>query len=309
MVSPAHGHAVGGRIGDGGGVVDVLPGHGLAGDQRAAPAEAGRQRDLGVALGQQRVADQVVERAGEGAAAVEQPLGAGEFGAQHGLVGGADALDQRGHGGIGGDGIGQHRDQPVGHVAHAPAVHLHVEARQELAVRARGDQQRVADPHRLGQRIVGVAGEDDVDALDAGGELGVDVEAVVRQQHHHLRALRARLGHRSAQAALADAERPVGHHPARVGDGRIGEGLTDHGDGDAAALEQARGVEHGLGEVGIAHVAGEERHAGGAGTIHAAEQLGDAAGAQRELPMAGGRLHAQRLAARRPCRRPWWRAP
>ena len=231
MVSPAHGHAVGGRIGDGGGVVDVLPGHGLAGDQRAAPAEARRERDLGVALGQQRVADQVVEGAGEGAAAVEQPLGAGELGAQHGLVGAADAVDQRGHAGIGGDGVGQHRDQAVGDVAHAPAVHLHVEARQELAVRARGDQQRAADPRGLGQRVVGVGGEDDVDALDAGGELGVHVEAVVGEQHHHLRPLLARLGHRSAHGSLADAERPVGHHPARVGDGRVGEGLADHRDG------------------------------------------------------------------------------
>ena len=147
----------------------------------------------------------------------------------------------------------------------------------------------------LGQRVVGVGGEDDVDALDAGGELGVDVEAVVGEQHHHLRALRARLGHRSAHAPLADAERPVGDHPARVGDRRVGEGLADHRDGDAAALEQARGVEHRLGEVGVAHVAGEERQARRARTVHVAEQLGDAAGAQRELPMAGGRLHAQRL--------------
>jgi hypothetical protein len=44
----------------------------LARQQTGAPAEARRQRDVGIALGQQRVADQVVERAVEIAAAVKQ---------------------------------------------------------------------------------------------------------------------------------------------------------------------------------------------------------------------------------------------
>ena len=33
-------------------------------------------------------------------------------------------------------------------------------------------------------------GENDVDALHPAGKLAIDVEAVVRQQHHHLGALR-----------------------------------------------------------------------------------------------------------------------
>ena len=168
-------------------------------------------------------------------------------------------VDQRAHVGIGRDRVRQHRDQRVGDVAYAPAVHLDVEPRQELAVRARRDQQRVADAHGLRQRIVRVGGQDDVDALDAGGQLAVDVEAVVGEQHHHLRALRARAATDRRSSASRMPNDQFGHHPARIGDRRVGEGLADHGDADAAPLEHAATVEYRLGEVGVAHVAGEER--------------------------------------------------
>ena len=59
----------------------------LPGSSVVAPAEAGRQRDLGVALLEQRSADQVVERAVEIAAAVEQRLGAADDLAQLGSCG------------------------------------------------------------------------------------------------------------------------------------------------------------------------------------------------------------------------------
>ncbi len=162
-------------------------------------------------------------------------------------------------------------------------------------MRARRNEQRVADAHGLRQGIVGVGGQDDVDALDAGGELAVDVEAVVREQHHHLRSLPARGRHRPSQLRLADAERPTRHHPARVGDRRVGEGLADHGNADAASLEHAEGREYRLLEVGVAHVAGKKREPRRARSIDAAEQLGDALSAQRELPMSGGGLDAQLL--------------
>ena len=49
------------------------------------------------------------------------------------------------------------------------------------------------------------------------------VEAVVREQHHQLRAVLARLVDLTAHLLLANAERPFRHHPARIGDRRIGE--------------------------------------------------------------------------------------
>ena len=57
---------------------------------------------------------------------------------------------------------------------------------------ARRDQQRLADPHHVGQRVVRVPGQDHVDALDARGKLAVDVEAVVGQQHHEVARRRSR---------------------------------------------------------------------------------------------------------------------
>ena len=73
--------------------------------------------------------------------------------------------------------------------------------------------------------------------------------------------LRRAAANGSPQAVLANAERPFGDHPARIGDGRIGKGLPDHGDADAALLEHARGVKHRLVEVGVADVAGQKRYA------------------------------------------------
>ena len=116
--------------------------------------------------------------------------------------------------------------------------------------------------------------------LTRRGELAVDVEAVVRQQHHELRAVLARLLDVALQILLADAERPVRDHPARIGDRRVGKGLADHRDLDAAALDHGHRLERRLVPFGVADVLREERKA---------ELLGDrldALGAERELPMA-----------------------
>ena len=97
--------------------------------------------------------------------------------------------------------------------------------------------------------------------LDARGELAVDVEAVVRQQHDELRAVLARLLDLLAQIVLADAERPVRDHPARIGDRRVGQGLADDRDLDAAALDHRDRLEGRLVPFGVADVLGEERKA------------------------------------------------
>jgi hypothetical protein len=189
----------------------------------------------------------------------------------------------------------QHGDQRVGEVLDAAVRDLEVEPGDELGRSAGGDQQRASDLHGRGQRVVGMRREDDIDALDLARKLAVDIEAVVRQQHHHLGPLPARGGNRSAQRLLADAERPRRHHPARVGDRRVGERLPDHGDGDAALLEHAGGGEHRLLKIGVADVAGKERNARGAGLVQSAEQLLDTLSTQRELPVTRRRLHAERL--------------
>ena len=138
----------------------------LARQQGGAPAEARREGDLGVALLEQGLADQVVEGAVEVAAAVEQALGAAEHAPQLGRVGRANALDQRRHLGIRLDDVGEDRDQPVAVVGDLAVLDLEVEPGEELAVRARGDQQGLADLDRGRQGVVGVAGQDHVDPRD-----------------------------------------------------------------------------------------------------------------------------------------------
>jgi hypothetical protein len=88
--------AVGVGIGHRGDVVDVLARDLLPRQDRRAPAEAGRQGDLRVALADQRVADHVVPGAVEIAAPVQERPG----GADHLAISsakGARLVDQRGH--------------------------------------------------------------------------------------------------------------------------------------------------------------------------------------------------------------------
>ena len=135
---------------------------------------------------QQRIADHIVQRAVEIAAPVEQRFGAADRLAQHLLVRRADRLDLRGHLGVGGDRVGEDRDQPVAMAFHLAVAHIEIEPRDELAVAAGGDQQGLADLDHIGKGVMRMAGQDDVDALHARGELAVDVEAVMREQHDEL---------------------------------------------------------------------------------------------------------------------------
>ncbi len=136
---------------------------------------------------------------------------------------------------------------------------------------------------------MGVAGEDHVDALHAPGHLAVHVEAVVREEDHQLRALGAGLVHDLLHPLLADAEGEVGEHPARVGDGRVGEGLADHRDLRAAALEIRDRVEGRLVPGGVEDVGAEE------GEGQRVDDLAHPVDAERELPVRGHGVGLQRV--------------
>src|SRR5579872_3098329 len=105
---------------------------------------------------------------------------------------------------------------------------------------------------------MGVRRQDDVDTLDAPGELAIDIEAVVRKQDDQLRATPAGLVDLRLDVLFAHAERPVRDHPARIRDRRIGKGLTEHRDLDAAALEHGGGVEGSLVPLGVTDVQAKE---------------------------------------------------
>ena len=83
---------------------------------------------------------------------------------------------------------------------------------------------------------------------------------------------------------LLDAERPVRHERARVGDRRVRERLADHRDGHAVDLAQHGGREDRIPEVERAHVVGDEVDRA---LELALDDLADALGAVGELPVPG----------------------
>ena len=80
---------------------------------------------------------------------------------------------------------------------------------------------------------MGVPTHDGVDAGDAAGHFEVYVHAVVAQHHDHLRSFGPGFIHHGLHVFFLNAKGPVGHHVAWVGDGGIGECLTNDGAGHA----------------------------------------------------------------------------
>ena len=152
---------------------------------------------------------------------------------------------------------------------------------------------RFGDQRRLRHAVVRVAAEDGVDAGDARRELQVDVHAVVRQQHHGLRALAAGLVDDLLHLLFLDAERPLGDEVARVRDRRVGKRLAD--DRHLHAVDGADDVrlEHRVAEIGGLHVLRDEVDLAGEILL---DDLLDPVRAVGELPVAGHHVDAQQLA-------------
>ncbi len=103
-----------------------------------------------------------------------------------------------------------------------------------------------------------MAAHDGVDAGDAGGHLEVDVHAVVRQHDNDLGALAARLVDHFLHAVVTDAEAPVRHQVARIGDRRVGEGLADDGGRDAVDFLDDVGLEDRFAPFVVDDILGDE---------------------------------------------------
>ena len=125
-----------------------------------------------------------------------------------------------------------------------------------------------------------VCGQDDIDAGDARGELAIDVETVVGQEHDQTGAVPARLLDIRTQVILANAERPARDHPARVGDRRVGKGLPDHRNARAGTFDHGHRLEHRLVPFGVANVLSDERKSELAGDLH------HAVATEGELPVS-----------------------
>ena len=145
---------------------------------------------------------------------------------------------------------------------------------------AGGHQRRVADANKPGHRVMGMRGQNDVNALDPAGQLAINIKSFVRQQHHDRGARRARVIDLFLQVLFADPEFPVREHPARIGDRGARQRLADHGNPDPAAFKNLAAIEHRLLPFIVANVLRQERERRGVG------DLLDPIGAVGELPMA-----------------------
>ncbi len=285
-----HRGAVGRRVGHRGRVVQVLDRHVRPRRDAGAPAEAGRKRDLGVALRQERVADHVVPRAVHVAAPVERRVGSPDHAGQLVQIRRALRLDQRRHRRVGGDHVGEDGNEAVAEILHAAPVHVQIEAGDELAVRAAGDQHGAVHHQRLGKGVVGVGRQDHVDPVDPRRQLAVHVEAVMREQHDDRGALLLpRLRHQLGKAALADAEAEIREHPAGIRDGHVGKRLPDHGDPRPAALEIGHALVGRLVPFRVEDVRAQQRE--GQRLAHLAHVVA----AVGEFPVGGHGVGAQRV--------------
>ena len=255
----------------------------------------GRERDLGALDRQHRLQYQLVEAAAEVPAPVEEALGDGELLVELRRVRRAHLADQRLHRRVGGQQVREHRQQPVAEVGDAAGPHVEVEHAEKLPVRAAvGDDRAAAGvlhDHRPGNRVVRVAAEHGVDAAHARSELEVDVHAVVREEDDDLRALRARGLDVLLERLLLDAEGPLRHEVARVGDRRVGERLADDRHRDAVDLVRDPRREHRVAEVLGLDVLRDELDPAGELLRHG---LLHALGAVGEFPVRGHHVDAER---------------
>ena len=89
-----------------------------------------------------------------------------------------------------------------------------------------------------------VTTHDGVDTTDSAGHLEVNVHAVVANDHHHLGAFASGLIDHGLHVLVLNTEGPVGHHVTRVGNGRVGERLTNDGAGYAVDFFNDVGFEN-----------------------------------------------------------------
>ena len=148
-----------------------------------SPTEARRQRNFGVELLAQGVAEQAVHRTVEIAPAIQQLAGGRYLLGISGGIGCAQPIDQRLHFGVRLEQFGEYRKQPIAHVANFALGKIEIEHAKEFAVRAGIGHQRgaarIGDRDRLRDGIMGMAAQNHVDAADPARELEVDVHAVV----------------------------------------------------------------------------------------------------------------------------------
>jgi len=120
----------------------------LSGEQRRAPAEAGRESDLGIFFGHQAVEDQLIEAAIEVAATVKHAFGHGQLFLQAILIRRARPGNERGHVASRREQVGEYRQQLVAEIGNVAVSYVDVEHGEEgLEVRHRSAER--TPPNRI----------------------------------------------------------------------------------------------------------------------------------------------------------------
>ena len=127
---------------------------------------------------------------------------------------------------------------------HPPIAHIEINAAHEFTVGARGHNDCLAHQHRLWQGVMRMPRQDHVDAGNAPGHLFIYVKAIVAEADNELGPLPTHLVDHGLHVFVTDAKAVFREHPARIGNGHIGKGLTDNGDLDPATFEELVGREY-----------------------------------------------------------------
>ena len=233
----------------------------VPGSKRGAPAKTWRQGDGSIELVHQRFTNQLIDTAIEIAAPVQQIVRHGQRLGESLGKGRPNAGNQVAHRRVGGQQRREHRQQPIRPVADASVAHIKVQHTQKLAVGARiGDQRhtaRIFNFQRAGNRVVGVATQNGVDARYPRGQLYIGIGAVVREQDHHLSTGGAHFIYLFLKLALLNTEGPSGGEMGGVGDGCVGKSLTNDGHGHPINLFDGMARKHRIAKV---HVFDVVRH-------------------------------------------------
>ena len=172
---------------------------------------------------------------------------------------------------------------------HLAVAHVQIHAADEFSVRAGRHDDGFSHQYRFGQGVMGMARKDHINPCHNASHLFVHIKAIVAETDHQIGPIGADLIHHRLHILIADTEGILGEHPAGIGDGHIGEGLTNHGNFHPTGFKELIGREH-VGRLipfAVKNILAQSRER------QPFDNLIDPLAAQGELPMEGHRIRPQ----------------
>ena len=245
----------------------------------------------------QGIDQQLVTCTVEVATPIQEAFRDAELFIQLAFVRSTNLSDERIHLFVGGQHVGEHRQQLVTEISDAFLFDFKIEHTQELAVGASvgddGFPAFVADQCGHRHAVVGVTTHDGVDAAHSAGHLEVNVHTIVADDHYNLRTFCAGFVHHQLHVFVLNSKGPVGHHVSRVGNRGVGEGLSDDGTRYSVHFFDDVGFEHLIAKVLRFDVL---RHKVNFAREIFLDNFFNTVHAQSELPVTGHDIYTQQFA-------------